>query len=166
MTAFVSVTHRVSQNLCFWSQGNIIVSNNYFPSTYWSALDTPVLQTNIWLSKQIYILKILQPLGSLSKVLSWLENTFWSTDLSQMSGKKKQTKKTKKVFFWRYFLSSYWYVRSVISVLLAFILLSSRAWRTLLVYTSVTPCFMHNSRSRKSTGFVPKHGKKTCKGTD
>ena len=43
---------------------------------------------------------------------------------------------------------------------------SSRAWRTLLVYTSVTPCLMHDSRSRKGTVFVPKHGKKTCQGTD
>ena len=40
-----------------------------------------------------------------------------------------------------------------------------KAWRTLLVYTSVTPCLMHDSRSRKGTVFVPKHGKKTCKGT-
>ena len=40
------------------------------------------------------------------------------------------------------------------------------AWRTLLVYTSVTPCLMHDSRTRKGTVFVPKHGKKTCKGTD
>ena len=40
------------------------------------------------------------------------------------------------------------------------------AWRTLQVYTSVTPCLMHDSRSRKGTVFVPKHGKKTCKGTD
>ena len=41
-----------------------------------------------------------------------------------------------------------------------------KAWRTLLVYTSVTPCLMYDSRSRKGTVFVPKHGKKTCKGTD
>ena len=34
------------------------------------------------------------------------------------------------------------------------------AWRTLLVYTSVTPCLMHDSCSRKGTVFVPKHGKK------
>ena len=40
------------------------------------------------------------------------------------------------------------------------------AWRTLLVYTSVKPCLMHDSRSRKGTVIVPKHGKKTCKGTD
>ena len=40
------------------------------------------------------------------------------------------------------------------------------AWRTLLVYTSVTPCLMHDSLSRKGTVFVPKHGKKTCQGTD
>ena len=40
------------------------------------------------------------------------------------------------------------------------------AWRTLLVYTSVTPCLTHDSRSRKGTVFVPKHAKKTCKGTD
>ena len=40
------------------------------------------------------------------------------------------------------------------------------AWRTLLVYTGVTPCLMHDSCSRKGTVFVPKHGKKTCKGTD
>ena len=40
------------------------------------------------------------------------------------------------------------------------------AWHTLLVYTSITPSFMHDSRSRKGTGFVPKHRKKTCKGTD
>ena len=40
-----------------------------------------------------------------------------------------------------------------------------RAWRTLLVFMSVTPCLMHDSRSRKGTVFVPKHGKKTCKGT-
>ena len=40
------------------------------------------------------------------------------------------------------------------------------AWRTLLVYTSVTPCLTHHSRSRRGTVFVPKHGKKTCKGTD
>ena len=37
-----------------------------------------------------------------------------------------------------------------------------KAWRMLLVYTSVTPCLMHDSRSRKGTVFVPKHGKKTC----
>ena len=43
---------------------------------------------------------------------------------------------------------------------------SSRAWHTLLVYTSVTLCLMHDSRSRKGTVFVPKHGKKTCQGTD
>ena len=40
------------------------------------------------------------------------------------------------------------------------------AWRTLLVYRRVKPCLMHNSHSRKGTVFVPKHGKKTCKGTD
>ena len=40
------------------------------------------------------------------------------------------------------------------------------AWRTLLVYTNVTPCLMHDSRSRKGTVFVPKQGEKTCKGTD
>ena len=40
------------------------------------------------------------------------------------------------------------------------------AWRTLLVYTNVTPCLMHDSRSRKGTVFLPRHGKKTCKGTD
>ena len=33
-------------------------------------------------------------------------------------------------------------------------------------YTSVTPCLMHDSRSKKGTVFVPKQGKKTCKGTD
>ena len=38
-----------------------------------------------------------------------------------------------------------------------------RAWRTLLVYTSVTACLMHDSRSRKGTVFVPKHGKKHAK---
>ena len=43
---------------------------------------------------------------------------------------------------------------------------SYQAWRTLLVYTSITPCLMHNSRGRKGTVFVPKHGKKSCKGTD
>ena len=42
----------------------------------------------------------------------------------------------------------------------------TKAWCTLLVYTSVTPCLMHDSRSRKGTVFVPKHGKKTCKATD
>ena len=36
-------------------------------------------------------------------------------------------------------------------------------WCTLLVYTSVTPYIMHDSRSRKGTGFVPKHGKKHAK---
>ena len=36
------------------------------------------------------------------------------------------------------------------------------AWRTLLVYTSVTPCLLPDSRSRQGTVFVPKHGKKTC----
>ena len=46
------------------------------------------------------------------------------------------------------------------------LMLILKAWRTLLVYTSVTPCLMHDSRSRKGTVFVPKHGKKTCKGTD
>ena len=43
---------------------------------------------------------------------------------------------------------------------------TQEAWRTLPVYTSVTPCLTHDSRSRKGTVFVPKHGKKTCKGTD
>ena len=46
------------------------------------------------------------------------------------------------------------------------VLAASEAWCTLLVYMSVTPCLTHDSRSRKGTVFVPKHGKKTCKGTD
>ena len=37
------------------------------------------------------------------------------------------------------------------------------ASRTLLVYTSVTPCLMHNLCSRKGTVFVLKHGKKHAK---
>lgn len=48
-------------------------------------------------------MKILPALGSLSEVLSWLENTFWSIDLSQMSGKKTNKENYKDGFLLKIF---------------------------------------------------------------